>query len=100
LQFDIVLLQSVQGKLCLVVDVNLEWLFQARESALMLHIALGRRRRTFCINFLQVTRISFDRVALNIITCLFPEMARKISCTSRRMSECSFQVLYASGKVV
>lgn len=34
---------------------------------------------TFCMNFLHTNRMSLDRVALNIITCLLPETARKIS---------------------
>jgi hypothetical protein len=38
------------------------------------------------MNFLQVVRISFDRVAENIMTCLWWGVALKISCTSRRMS--------------
>jgi len=39
------------------------------------------------MNFLQVVRISLERVAENIITCLWWGVARKISWTSRRMSE-------------
>lgn len=41
---------------------------------------------TFCMNFLQVGRISLLRVAENIITCLWCGVARKMSCTSLRMS--------------
>jgi hypothetical protein len=39
------------------------------------------------MNFLQVVRMSLERVAENIITCLWWGVARKISWTSRRMSE-------------
>ena len=39
------------------------------------------------MNFLQISRVSFDRVAENIITCLSCGVPRKISWTSRRISE-------------
>ena len=42
---------------------------------------------TSCMNFLQTGLMSLERVALNIITCFSCGVARKISCTSRRMSE-------------
>lgn len=42
---------------------------------------------TLVMNFLHVVRISFAKVALNIITCLWWGVMRKISWTSRRMSE-------------
>ena len=42
--------------------------------------------RTSCMNFLQTGRMSLLRVALNIMTCFSCGVARKISCTSRRMS--------------
>lgn len=38
------------------------------------------------MNFLQIGRVSWERVAENIITCFCVGVARKISCTSRRMS--------------
>ena len=38
------------------------------------------------MNFLQTGLMSFESVALNIITCFSWGVARKISCTSRRMS--------------
>ena len=41
---------------------------------------------TSCMNFLQTGLMSLERVALNIITCFSWGVARKISCTSRRMS--------------
>ena len=39
------------------------------------------------MNFLQIGRISCESVALNIITCFWVGVARKISCTSRRISK-------------
>ena len=39
------------------------------------------------MNFLQISRVSFDRVAENIITCLSWGVPRKISWTSRRISK-------------
>lgn len=39
------------------------------------------------MNFLQIGRMSLDRVALNIITCFSCGVMRNISCTSRLMSE-------------
>ena len=42
---------------------------------------------TSCMNFLQTGLISLERVAENIMTCFSWGVARKISCTSRRMSE-------------
>lgn len=44
---------------------------------------------TSCMNFLQTGRMSFDRVAENIITCFECGVARKISWMSRRMSACN-----------
>lgn len=41
---------------------------------------------TFCMNFLQIGRISLLSVALNIMTCLECGVARKTCWTSRRMS--------------
>ena len=38
------------------------------------------------MNFLQITIISGDSVALNIMTCFCVGVARKISCTARRIS--------------
>ena len=42
--------------------------------------------RTSFMNFLQTGRISLERVAENIMTCLERGVALKISCTSLRMS--------------
>lgn len=39
------------------------------------------------MNFLQIGRISCERVALNIMTCFWVGVARKISWTSRRISD-------------
>ena len=79
LKLEEVLLQSVQGKLGLVVDVNLEGLPSVTR---LCHFP----RLTLCMNFLHVTRMSLDRVAENIMTCLWCGVDRKISWTSRRMS--------------
>lgn len=42
---------------------------------------------TSCMNFLHTGRMSLLSVAENIMTCLPCGVLRKISCTSRRMSE-------------
>ena len=84
LQLDVVLLQTVQGKLSLVINVDFQRL--QRRTVSIHTVQDASRSLAFCMNFLQVTRISFDSVALNIMTCLVPEIARKISCTSLRMS--------------
>lgn len=65
-QLDVVLLQTVESKLCLVVDEDFERLLGGSV------IRRGARlaQHTLLINFLQVARISLARVALNIITCL------------------------------
>ncbi len=52
------------------------------------------------MNFLQIGRISWASVALNIITCFWVGVARKISWTSRRMSEVVAQLLYVYPKVL
>lgn len=61
--------------------------FQAANS----NVSYLRRKKpdkhTLVMNFLQVTRISFASVALNIITCLWWGVTRNISWTSRRISE-------------
>merc|ERR1719323_656550 len=49
-----------------------------------------------CMNFLHTGLISLERVALNIITCFSWGVARKISCTSRRMSSCSSILSHSS----
>jgi hypothetical protein len=43
--------------------------------------------RTDCMNFLHVARTSLARVAENIMTCLWAGVARKMDCTSLRMSK-------------
>jgi hypothetical protein len=63
-----VLLKTVKGELCLVVDEDLERLSNKCQ------ITGGRwneSKLTLAMNFLQVARISFARVALNIMTCLW-----------------------------
>ncbi len=57
------------------------------------------------MNFLQVARMSLDKVAENIMTCLWWGVARKISWTSRRMSvagqfSCSRDCERSSSEVV
>jgi len=79
LELEEVLLQTVQGELGLVVDVDLEGLTSV-------HVSKADVPLTLCMNFLHVTRISLDRVAENIMTCLWCGVDRKISWTSRRMS--------------
>ncbi len=49
--------------------------------------AAGWRTPTSCMNFLQTGRMSLERVAENIITCFSWGVFRKISCTSRLISE-------------
>ena len=44
---------------------------------------------TSCINFLQTGQISFDKVALNIMSCLPWGVLRNISWTSLRIFNCS-----------
>ena len=73
LELDIVLLQTMQGELGLVVNKDFQRLRKvsaARPPCIV---------PTFCINFRQVTRTSLPRVALNIMTCLWAGVARKIS---------------------
>jgi hypothetical protein len=82
LELEVVLLKTVEGQLGLVIDVNLEWLQVSSQ-----HLTMMENKRTDCMNFLQVVRISLERVAENIMTCLWWGVARKISWTSRRMSE-------------
>jgi hypothetical protein len=62
-----VLLQTMERQLGLIIDKNLQRLriemlrgIDNEKSFLL----------TFAMNFLQVARISFANVALNIITCL------------------------------
>ena len=59
--------------------------------------------RTSCMNFLQTGRMSLLSVALNIMTCFSCGVARKISCTSRRMSgkenESSQLLFVPNGKI-
>ena len=72
LELEEVLLKTVQGQLGLVVDVDFE----------RLTLALNWKAfdlLTLCMNFLQVARMSLERVAENIITCLWWGVARKIS---------------------
>lgn len=75
-----VLLQTVQGELGLVVDVDLKRL---RRVSIGSTCSSGMRcavehaqfdmlgQLTLCMNFLHVARMSLDRVAENIITCLW-----------------------------
>ena len=71
------LLKAVQSQLGLVVDVNLERLRVRR---------VCEKGPTFCMNFLQMGRISWERVAENIMTCLCFGVALKTSWISLLMS--------------
>lgn len=73
LQFDVVLLKAVQGQFGVVVHID----FHGLESA----IGFWNDRTqigTCCMNFLQMTRSSLGRVALNIITCFSVGVCLKI----------------------
>lgn len=67
-QLYVVLLQTMEREFRLVVNEDFQGLLRGSEygSATEAELVL----RTFAMNFLQVTRISFASVALNIITCL------------------------------
>lgn len=82
-QTDVVLLQTVQRQLGLVVDVDFEWLCSDKIKKTSQQMNPVRNCRvpdwmpdwagllTFCINFLQVGRTSLASVAENIMTCLW-----------------------------
>ena len=76
LQLDVVLLETVQGEHRLVVYEDLEGLQPSIHEQRSIHRS---EALTLAMNFLHVTRISFANVALNIITCLWCGVARKIS---------------------
>lgn len=80
LELEEVLLETVQRQLGLVVDVDLERLMSDGQ------LWTRGAELTLCMNFLQVARMSFDRVAENIMTCLWWGVALNTSWTSRRMS--------------
>ena len=84
-KFNVMLLETMESQLRLIVDENLQGLQADMSGSDMVKKTL----LTFAMNFLHVTRISFANVALNIMTCLWCGVARKISCTSRRMSGCT-----------
>ena len=77
------LLQTVERELRFVVDKDFERLRMTNEDA---RERVGVEQQTLVMNFLQVPRMSLERVALNIMTCLWCGVTRKISWTSRRMS--------------
>ncbi len=78
------LLETVESELRLVVDEDLQRL---KYEGQWMSTDLQEMALTFAMNFLHVIRISFARVAENIMTCLWCGVARKISWTSRRMSD-------------
>ena len=69
LELDVVLLETVESELRFVVNKD----FKRLKSREYEHDTRTRTRqtRTLAMNFLQVTRISFESVALNIMTCLW-----------------------------
>ena len=56
----------------------------------------ARRVLTSSMNFLQIGLMSSDRVALNIRTCFWFGVFKKISCTSLRMSSSSSILSHSS----
>ena len=60
------LLQAVQCQLRFIINEDLQRLQRVSENTEGKCVP-----RTFAMNFLHVTLISFDSVALNIITCLW-----------------------------
>jgi len=72
-----VLLESVQGQLRFIIDKDFERLEERQISKGK--VDQWTARHTLAMNFLHVTRISLARVALNIMTCLWWGVVRKIS---------------------
>ncbi len=75
LELHVVLLQTVQRELCLIVDEDLERLQRLSETDTTSEVM----EPTLAMNFLHVIRMSLARVALNIMTCLWCGVARTIS---------------------
>jgi hypothetical protein len=75
-QLDVMLLETMQGQFGLIIDEDFQRLKGRR---LTQHVTHQRGKLTLAMNFLHVARISFARVALNIMTCLWWGVARKIS---------------------
>lgn len=82
LELHVVLLETMQRELRLIVDEDLERLQGLSETGTSSEAV----EPTLAMNFLHVIRMSLARVALNIMTCLWCGVARKISWTSRLMS--------------